>query len=223
MNKTIKIVFFTLLGIYLFFLILSFAGALKTFKISSISSEPNLKMNARVLSSNLVNPKVGDFIILKLNDTLTVVHRLCGRENDKVEIKDGILYVNDKNADEKLSLMHRYKMPSKKFEDNQVYSKIPSHIMMQMEDNDTVYAFISDQIAKELHLESSRIIAQKGEADKYIQKTYHNDWNKDNFGPLTIPKGKVFVLGDNRDNVEDSRYTGLIDQSKITGTIIYNP
>lgn len=221
MKKALKITFITLLAFYALIKTLNFTGALNVSTASSISSEPNVKVNSIMWSSNLSTPENGDFIMLKLNDTLTVVHRLCAQENDKVEIKNGILYVNDKNADEKISLMHRYKMPSKKFEDNQIYGRIPPHIMMQMEDNDTVYAFLSDQIAKEFSLESSRIIASKGEADAYIRKTYQKDWNKDNFGPITIPKGKVFVLGDNRDNAEDSRYIGLIDKSKITGTLIY--
>jgi signal peptidase I len=49
---------------------------------------------------------------------------------------------------------------------------------------------------------------------------YHRKWNKDNFGPLKIPSGKVFVLGDNRDNSEDSRYIGLIDKTAIKGVVI---
>lgn len=221
MRKALKITFITLLAFYVLMKILNLTGVLNVFTINGISSEPNVKANSTIISSNISTPENGDFIMLKLNDTLTVVHRLCAQENDKVEIKDGTLYVNDKNADEMLNLMHRYKMPSKMFEENQIYSRVPSYIMMQMEDNDTVYAFLSDQIAKELQLESSRIIAKKSVPDETIKRTYHYDWNKDNFGPITIPPGKVFVLGDNRDNSEDSRYIGLIDQSKITGTIIY--
>jgi signal peptidase I len=41
--------------------------------------------------------------------------------------------------------------------------------------------------------------------------------SRDNWGPLVVPAEKYFVLGDNRDNSEDSRYWGFIDRSDIKG------
>jgi len=36
-------------------------------------------------------------------------------------------------------------------------------------------------------------------------------------GPVTIPPGSYFVMGDNRDNSQDSRYWGLLKREKIRG------
>lgn len=38
-----------------------------------------------------------------------------------------------------------------------------------------------------------------------------------NFGPVTVPEGKYFMMGDNRDESFDSRYFGFVERRQIVG------
>lgn len=49
--------------------------------------------------------------------------------------------------------------------------------------------------------------------------------SRDVFGPITVPAGHYFMLGDNRDNSKDSRFWGTLEEKYVKGSplLIYWP
>ena len=48
-----------------------------------------------------------------------------------------------------------------------------------------------------------------------------NHRTKESFGPVSIPEGKYFVMGDNRSESIDSRHFGMVDRNCISGKPIF--
>jgi signal peptidase I len=41
------------------------------------------------------------------------------------------------------------------------------------------------------------------------------------YGPVTVPAGHLFMMGDNRDNSQDSRYWGFLPQEYVKGRALF--
>ncbi|WP_299214538.1 signal peptidase I [uncultured Aquimarina sp.] len=225
MDKNSKILLGTLLFVVSIFLYIAFGTDVYRFYTnSSAANEPNLPINSKVVVSIFIKPKRLDFVCYKHTDSLwgnnKRIHRLVGIPNDTLEIKNGVLYVNRKNVDSIINLVHSYKIQekvAKKLAQNKELITLFDDRSYYQSNNDSVIAFMSDRIAKRNNLESFKQIISKGKIDQHIKNQFGMNWNIDNFGPLVLKEKEYFVIGDNRHNSEDSRMIGIIDESKIIG------
>ena len=51
--------------------------------------------------------------------------------------------------------------------------------------------------------------------------TVHSDDRSEEYGPITVPADQYFMMGDNRDNSEDSRYWGFMPRSYVKGQALF--
>jgi len=45
--------------------------------------------------------------------------------------------------------------------------------------------------------------------------------SRDNYGPFTVPAHELFMMGDNRDNSNDSRFWGTLDMNLVKGRAMF--
>jgi signal peptidase I len=199
------------------------ANIFQYYKAPTIANEPSIKLNGSMLGSRFITPKRLDFIWFmgetpfgrQLN-----VYRLCGLPGDIVEIRSGILFVNDKNIDNDLKLSHNYIVTQNEFENIKSLLKVHEGFVITLS-VDSLSVPLPDDFAKENNLQAKRKILLQSYKDSTISKIFNKDWNFDNFGPVKVPDNTYFVLGDNRHNASDSRYKGFIDKGDFSSTVFW--
>ncbi len=176
------------------------------YKVPTSSMVPNLLPGDLIFSNRLPygfrfpmfniqwgsgEPKIGELIVFTYPEQpqIRYVKRVIGLPGDRIEMFGDQLVVNG----EKLS----YEQVS-----SEVAKKFVSNMDISMDDFHLV-------------IEKSAMFPER----VLLLKQNKNLTTQTKFGPYIVPPKQVFVLGDNRDSSDDSRYWGSVPLDLIEGRV----
>jgi signal peptidase I len=192
---------------------------LEFYTISSTSNLPTYKPGQTVIASKLVKPDRNKFIVFKTKGNKTWIFRCIGKAGDFVKIDHTQVSVNGKLLDEPYA-------NNDYFISNTDLKKIAGpvaknkNVVKRMNDSTSVITLSNTQI-NDYHI-SLQVCSLP---EQHINESVYIDfkrwlYNEDNFGPMQVPRGSYFVLGDNRHDSYDSRFLGFISEADIISTVI---
>jgi signal peptidase I len=134
-------------------------------------------------------PKHGDIIVFLFpkDESYHYIKRVIGVPGDKIELKSKALYVNDKVAE-------RQPLP--------------------MEQQESILKSLDDPKYTPKNIE---VFHEKLDRVDHLMMIDKNNFMAESFGPITVPPDSLFVMGDNRDFSNDSRFWGFVPMKNVKG------
>lgn len=223
-RKTLIWIFAVIGGLGLCLWVMSKTYVLTVFTIPTSANEPTLFVGDHVWASRLKSPEQHHLVFFYRHDKLAQAgdvgcYRLVAKAGQTVELRNSIAYVDGKLVDDSTQLSFPYLFKAEVFvvpEELKKYDHpeiAPGTLMVYVPPG---YA---TTLSKDYTITPMR--NTKGLGDERLAEPFRGKhWNRDWLGPVTVPPGKVFLLGDSRCNAFDSRFTGFIDEHDLIGGVI---
>jgi signal peptidase I len=134
-------------------------------------------------------PKRGDIIVFKYpkDERVYFIKRVIGTPGDVIEIKNRTLYIN-----------------------HVAIERVP----FGGKEADKIYKSLDDPKYGPANLD---IYLEKLNPPDHLIMLDKQNFVGENFGPITVPANQLFVMGDNRDFSNDSRFWGFVPMDNVKG------
>lgn len=214
-----------LVGLYV---LAKFLGLVGTFRMSSDAMIPAYTPGEFLFVCKW--PNLGRNDVVAYYDTSLVIPgyreaklemfmgRIVAVGGDRMEMLQGKVFLNGQPSEQDAGLYFFWTLSKADYQANQrrfdspSISMGPDSVMVALEEPKAVE--IQQHVP--LHLYDAPIKRPAGG-----NPWGASGWTMNNMGPITIPPGFVFILGDHRHNSEDSRLRGLVPESDIFGKVIF--
>jgi len=214
-----------------FFVIRPFV--VQAFYIPSPSMVQTLKVNDRILVNKFIyhvrSPRRGDIVVFEPPARATDktdddwIKRVVGLPGDHIRVDNEHLYLNGKAQKEPyVSLLER---GSEQVGEDPIVSNhfdyvFPSPDTINIAPGQNAYVYPDSSTTLSDAINSFRYTVkvttdQTPKANVDYLFFIHND--PKNGLEAVVPPGKVFVMGDNRNDSEDSHYWGYLDKNRVLG------
>ena len=214
----------------------------QAFFIPSASMRPTLLENDHILVNKFIyrfkEPKLGDVVVFKSpkeagHDEADYIKRVIGVSGDTVRITKGYVLIGDTpyyHIDLR-SMLSRYTRDGGDGKVKLVNDRVlldgtvitPAEVAAASTTPDAKVKVVSGKVylnGKPLH---ESYVAEDPERD-YPNETTPEQWivvDKQGNQLVKIPRGKLLVMGDNRNDSDDARRWGLLDRDRVLGKAMF--
>ncbi len=223
---------FIIAGIIFFVNLLRVTGIFEIYRTAGVLMEPSYPDRTILVMSNLKkieHRSVIAFKALSLREEVpgmpqkeqVYIGRVVGKGGDQIELRDGRVWLNGAFAEEGKDLKFRYRIEGEgqKLSDAMVAELSAEEQIHYRLDSKLIS--LSDGLRKKVKVELSLYDSPiRNIAPPPYRALLDSTWTLNNYGPLHIPEGQLFILGDNRHDALDSRFRGFIPEAAVKGVLL---